>query len=136
MRTGPLLCVAILTVAAFGANPALAQGDADAGKKVFKRCLVCHTLEEGKHKTGPSLHNILGQTAGRVKGFKYSPAYVQAGDKGLVWDEATLFQYLRHPSKFLRGFLEDPKARSRMVMKYRKEQDRRNVIEYMKSLGE
>lgn len=130
------LLSAFLAWAAVGAGAAFAAGDLAAGKKVFKRCLVCHTDVEGKHKQGPTLHKVLGRPAGQAKGFKYSPAYVRAGKQGLVWNEETLFQYLRHPKKFLRKFLKDPKVKSRMTMKYFKEKDRRNVIEYMKSLGD
>lgn len=130
------LLSAFLAWAAVGANAAFAEGDLAAGKKVFKRCLVCHTDVEGKHKTGPTLHKVLGRAAGTAKGFRYSPAYVRAGKEGLVWKEETLFEYLRHPKKFLRKFLKDPKVKSRMTMKYFKEKDRRNVIEYMKSLGD
>ncbi|MDE0029889.1 MAG: c-type cytochrome [Deltaproteobacteria bacterium] len=135
MVRGVFLLSAALAWAALGANAAFAEGDVAAGKKVFKRCLVCHTDVEGKHKTGPTLHEVLGRAAGTAKGFRYSPAYVRAGKEGLVWKDETLFEYLRHPKKFLRKFLKDPKVKSRMTMKYFKEKDRRDVIEYMKSLG-
>ena len=134
MLRGAFLLSVILAWAALTAGQAFAEGNVAAGKKVFKRCLVCHTDVEGKHKQGPTLHKVLGRPAGQAKGFKYSPAYVRAGGQGLVWNEKTLFQYLRHPKKFLRKFLKDPKVKSRMTMKYFKEKDRRNVIEYMKSL--
>jgi len=127
---------AVLAWAALGTSAAFAEGDLAAGKKVFKRCLVCHTDVEGKHKTGPTLHKVLGRSAGTAKGFRYSTAYVRAGKEGLVWNDETLFEYLRHPKKFLRKFLKDPKVKSRMTMKYFKKKDRRNVIEYMKSLGD
>ena len=131
-----LLLSAFLTWAAAGANAAFAEGDLAAGKKVFKRCLVCHTDVEGKHKTGPTLHKVLGRPAGTAKGFRYSPAYILAGKQGLVWNEEHLLQYLKNPKKYLRRFLKDPKVKSRMTMKYFREKDRRNVIEYMKSLGD
>ena len=136
MVRGAFLLSAVLLLTAPSVPPALAQGDAAAGKKIFKRCLVCHPAQAGKHKVGPTLHKLYGRTAGRAEGFKYSPAYVRAGNQGLVWNEENLFQYLRHPKKFLRGFLKDPKVKSRMTMKYFKAKDRRNVIEYLKSLSE
>lgn len=136
MAPGILLLSALMAWTALGANAAFAESDLAAGKKVFKRCLVCHTDVEGKHKTGPTLHKVLGRPAGQAEGFRYSPAYVRAGKEGLVWSDETLFQYLRNPKKFLRGFLKDPKVKSRMTMKYFREKDRRNVIEYMKSLDE
>ncbi len=136
MLRGAFLLSVILAWAALTAGQAFAEGDVAAGKKVFKRCLVCHTDVEGKHKQGPTLHEVLGRAAGTAKGFKYSPAYVRAGKQGLVWKDETLFEYLRHPKKFLRKFLKDPKVKSRMTMKYFKAKDRHNVIEYMKSLGD
>ena len=136
MVPGVFLLSAVLAWAVLGAHAALAEGDLAAGKKVFKRCLVCHTDVEGKHKTGPTLHKVLGRPAGTAKGFRYSPAYVRAGEQGLVWNEEHLLQYLKNPKKYLRKFLKDPKVKSKMTMKYFREKDRRNVIEYMKSLGD
>ncbi len=136
MVRGAFLFSAILTSVAGVAGPAFAEGDVAAGEKFAKRCVVCHTFEKGKHKVGPSLYKVYGQPAGRAEGFKYSPAYTQAGNQGLVWNEETLFQYLRNPKKFLRAFLENPKVKSRMVMKYFKAADRRNIIAYLKSLSE
>ena len=34
------------------------------GKKVFKKCVACHSLQEGKNKIGPSLYNLLDRKAG------------------------------------------------------------------------
>ena len=131
-----LLSFAFLAWTAAGTSVAFAEGDLGAGKKVFKRCLVCHTDVEGKHKTGPTLHKVLGRPAGTAKGFRYSAAYVRAGKRGLIWNEEHLLQYLKNPKKYLRKFLKDPKVKSKMTMKYFREKDRRNVIEYMKSLGD
>ena len=49
--------------------------DLAAGEKVFRKCKVCHTLEEGgKKKIGPNLFGISGRTSGTAEGFKYSKA--------------------------------------------------------------
>ena len=38
------------------AGMASAAGDAEKGKKVFKRCVACHKVGEGaKHRSGPSV---------------------------------------------------------------------------------
>ena len=136
MVRGAFLFPAILASMAVAAGPAFAQGDVAAGEKFAKRCVVCDTFEKGKHKVGPSLYKVYGRPAGRAEGFKYSPAYTRAGNQGLVWNEETLFQYLRNPKKFLRAFLKDRKVKSRMTMKYFKAAHRRNIIAYLKSLSE
>lgn len=79
-------------------QPALAEGDAAKGEKLYKRCAACHSLEAGKKKIGPSLAGVFGRAAGSVEGFKYSKAMV---DSGIVWDAETLDKYLEKPRKFI-----------------------------------
>lgn len=100
--------------------------DAADGAKVFNKCKACHTLEAGKHRVGPSLAGIVGRKAGTAEGYdKY---------KGLegadwVWDEAALMGYLEDPI----GYLKDKTGkRSSMVLKLRKEEDRKAVIDFLK----
>lgn len=116
------------------AGAADAAGDAKKGEKVFKKCKACHSLEEGKKKVGPSLFQIIGRKAGSVDGFKYSKSYVAAGEKGLMWTEENLNPYLENPKKFMRAYLEDKKAKSKMVMKFKKLKQREDVIAYLQSL--
>ncbi len=79
----------------------LYAADAAAGEKVFKaKCAVCHTLEPGKNKIGPSLAGIVGRPSGSIEGFKYSPANQAAK---LTWDEATLDKYLTDPKAIIKG---------------------------------
>jgi cytochrome c len=111
-------------LAAFSA-PALADGDAAAGKKVFNKCKACHALAEGKNKVGPSLFGVLGKPAASVKGFKYSKALKGAG---LTWDEETLEKYLAKPKALVPG--------TRMAFAgLKKEDDIDNVIAYIKANG-
>jgi cytochrome c len=84
-------------------QPAHAEGDADKGKKVFAKCMACHTIEEAKNRVGPNLVNILGRKTATVEDFKYSPAMTKAGEDGMVWDEATLTSYLTAPKQFIPG---------------------------------
>ncbi len=88
---------------AFGASAAQAEGDAVKGKKVFKKCAACHSLEAGKKKIGPSLHGVMGRTVGTLEGFKYSKAMVAYGESGKVWDAETLNAYLEAPKKVVKG---------------------------------
>ncbi len=81
------------------AGAAMAAGDVDKGAKLYKRCKACHTLDEGgKNKVGPNLFGIFGRQAGTLEGFKFSKA-MKASD--VVWDEATLDQFLTKPKKFI-----------------------------------
>ncbi|MCV2889122.1 c-type cytochrome [Ruegeria aquimaris] len=95
----------ILTaLAAALAMPALADGDADKGKKVFNKCKACHAVGEGAaNKVGPQLNGIVGAAAGQVEGFKYSDALTEAAAGGLVWDEANLAAFLAKPKDFMKG---------------------------------
>ena len=94
-----------ITILAFGAllavsNTAFAEGDVAKGEKVFKKCIACHTLEDGKNKVGPSLYGIFGRTAGALEDYKYSTAMVESG---IVWDDENMDGYLKKPRAFLKG---------------------------------
>lgn len=117
-----------------GAAGAAEEGDPKKGERIWKRCKACHSLEEGKKKVGPSLYQIVDQQSGTVPGFKYSKSYVTAGEKGLMWTEENLIAYLENPKQFMRDYLDDKKAKSKMVMKFKKLKDRLNVVAYLKSL--
>ena len=105
-----------------GSQAALAEGDAAKGEKIYKKCKACHSLEAGKKKVGPSLAGLFGRTAGTVEGFKYSTAMK---DSGIVWDEETLDDFLTKP--------KDVVPKTRMAFPgFKKEQDRMDVIAYLK----
>ena len=112
-----------------GAGAAEAAGDATKGKKVFRKCAACHSLEAGKKKVGPSLHGIMGRTPGTLEGFKFSKAMVAYGKSGVVWDPATLSAYLVAPRKVVKG--------TRMAFAgLKKAQDRDNLIAYLEEATE
>jgi nitrite reductase (NO-forming) len=81
-------------------DAASTQGDAVAGRQVFKKCQACHSLDPGKTILGPSLAGIVGRKAGAELDFNYSPAMKQAA---LTWDAATLDGYLMDPQKTVPG---------------------------------
>ena len=82
------------------ADPALIA----AGEKVFKKCSACHQVGEGaKNKTGPALNGIMGSVAGTTDGFKYSKVFGEFAEKGLVWNEESLSEFLTDPKGYAKG---------------------------------
>lgn len=122
--------LAVLAAAAFFASslgassPSQAQaaGDAAKGKKVFVKCMACHTTEAGKNKVGPSLHGVVGRKSGSLPDFTYSDAMKNSN---LTWDEATLDKYLTNPKAEVPG--------NKMAFPgLPKPEDRANVIAFLK----
>lgn len=95
MRRTLLSVIATLSLV----TPALADGDAAQGEKVFGKCKACHELT-AKNKVGPTLHGVIGRKAGTVEGFKYSEAMVNSG---ITWDVTTLTAYLKDPKGYVPG---------------------------------
>jgi cytochrome c len=102
-----------------------AEGDPAKGKQIFAKCQVCHSIENGVNKLGPSLHGVFGRKAGTLAGYNYTDAMKNSG---LTWDEASLDKYLTNPRKVVPG--------TRMVfVGLPKEQGRLDVIAYLKQAG-
>ena len=117
--------LALAFAAALGGGAALAQGDAEAGEKVFKKCKTCHSFDPGKKKIGPHLKGVVGRKAGSVDGYKYSKAMAAAD---ITWDEANLNEFLTKPKAFLKG--------TKMSFGgLRKEAQRADLIAYLKAQG-
>lgn len=116
-----------------------ATGDAEAGEKTFNKCKACHMIVDGANvivkggKSGPNLYGVIGRQAGMVEGFRYGADLVAAGEAGLVWDEANLAEYTADPRAFLRAYLDDSKAKSKMAFKLKKGGE--DVAAYLKSVG-
>ena len=94
-----VLALGLMTLA----GAAHAEGDAAKGEKVFKKCLACHVATEPVNKVGPNLHGLIGRKAASVEGYKYSAAMLKKGEEGLIWDEATLTEYLPKPMAYVPG---------------------------------
>lgn len=97
------------------------MGNPANGQKVFRQCQACHALEPGRNMVGPTLHGIIGRTAGTVEGFKYSEANKTSGK---VWSEEVMFDYLADPRAAIPG----------TIMAFaglKQEQDRLDVIAYI-----
>jgi cytochrome c len=122
---GTALAFAII---AFGTLSAQAEGDAEAGAKVFKKCAACHVVDSDKKKVGPSLQNVIGRVAGTHPDFKYSKVMVEAGEGGLVWDDESLAGYLANPKTYMKG-------NKMSFAGLKKEEDLANVIAYLKQFS-
>lgn len=109
------------------AMPAFAEGDAEAGEKVYNKCKACHAVgEDAKNKVGPILNGIVDAPAGQVDGFKYSKNLLELAEEGLTWDEETLTAYLTKPKDVI------PKGRMSFAG-LKKEEDIANVIAYLRT---
>ena len=77
----------------------LAMGDVEHGKKVFKKCAGCHSINKGgKNKIGSALWNVVFRPIGSVADYKYSKALASYG-KEWSWEE--LNGFLVKPSKWI-----------------------------------
>ena len=119
--------------------PALANAqDADRGRAAFADCTACHTVKapDGRviikgGKVGPNLYGVAGRPAGSTKGFNYSPSLGLAGQAGLVWTPETFEAYLKNPTNFVKKWLKDDSARSRMA--YRQSHSAQDIYAFLKS---
>ena len=101
---GFLLVASVIGLAA-AAPVNAAEGNADAGKKVFAKCAVCHGIGDKKGAVGPSLNNVIGRQAGTQADFvkRYSAGMIAAGKGGLIWDETQIATYVADPKKKVPG---------------------------------
>ncbi|WP_104018190.1 c-type cytochrome [Roseovarius nitratireducens] len=96
------LVTAILALAV--AAPAWAEGDPEAGEKVFRKCKACHMVGEGaKNRVGPALNGVVGGPVASVEGFKYSDVFQEMAAEGAVWTEEELAAFLDSPRKYAKG---------------------------------
>ena len=98
------------------------QGDIVSGKKIFKKCAACHSINKGgSNKIGPALYGVVGRKVGGVADYKYSKA-LATYDKEWTFEE--LNGFLKKPATYLKG----------TKMSYaglRKETDRASIIMYL-----
>lgn len=106
--------------------PMLASADVAAGRKFIKKCSACHSFDEGgPTKVGPDLYDVVNRDIASMD-YHYSDALANYGG---IWS----YEELNH-------FLYNPKAsHPGTKMSYRgikKDQDRANVIAYLRSLSD
>lgn len=127
MKTILTTAVALLALAAPAFAESHSAGDAENGKKTFKKCKACHMIApaEGEPimkggKTGPNLFGVIGRVAGTQEGFKYGNGLQDAAAAEFVWTEEALAEYVTDPKKWLdaQGFAK----KSKMTFKLKKDQ--------------
>ncbi len=116
------VCASLVLLSLAVSGEALAAGDAAAGKVLFQqKCAICHSVDAGVNKIGPSLHGVVGRKAGSLDGYSYSDAMKNANR---TWDDATLDDYLTNPREKIPGI--------KMIFKgFDNPADRQNVIAYL-----
>ncbi len=100
----------------------LALGNVEVGKKVFKKCAACHSINKGgKSKIGPALWGITSRNSGEIDGYKYSKALKSYGKQ---WNFEELNGFLLKPAKWIKG--------NKMGFAgLKKDKDRASVILYL-----
>ncbi|WP_088308350.1 c-type cytochrome [Novosphingobium sp. B 225] len=105
----------------------LASADLAKGEASFKKCMACHTANQGgANGIGPNLYGVMGEAAAAGRGgFAFSDALKAKGGK---WDWTSMNAWLTSPKGFANGTkmsfagLSDPAERA-------------NVMAYLNSLG-
>ena len=105
----------------------LALGAVDEGKKIFKKCAACHSInQDGGNKIGPALYAIVGRAVGSVSDYKYSKALASYGKE---WTFEELNGFLLKPSKWIKG--------NKMGFAgLKKDKERASVILYLNSMSD
>jgi cytochrome c2 len=124
MNMRAALMLGAIAALQLAASPALAAGDAAAGKQTFTTtCAACHSAQPGVNTIGPSLAGIYGSKSGTVPGYSFSPAIKKTD---ITWDEQTLDKFLTNPQSDVHG--------TKMPISVPNAQDRQNIIAYLKAL--
>ena len=111
--------------------PLLAGASVEGGQKAFRKCVACHTVEDGgANRVGPNLWDIVDRPVAAATGFGYSTAmqdYADGGEK--KWHYENLNAFLEAPRRYMRGT-----AMSFAGVK--KADERADLIAYMRSLSD
>ena len=108
-------------------GPLLAAADAANGETVARKCVACHSFDEGgPTKVGPNLYNVVNRGITNYDGFAFSEALLAKADQ--VWDYENLNGFLNRPREWAPG----------TKMSYaglRKTSDRADLIAYLRNLS-
>jgi cytochrome c len=99
-----MLAFAVVAVAlAAMAAPAVAEGDVEKGKEVFKKCGLCHQVGPGaKTLIGPELNGIVGRKAASTADYpSYSAGMKKLGEEGFVWTPENIDKWISDPKAMI-----------------------------------
>ncbi len=108
----------------------LVGADVDAGQKLAKKCVACHTFDKGgANKIGPNLYGILGRKMASISGFSYSSAMKGKAESVDSWSFEAMDSFLTKPKDFV------PKTKM-AFSGVKKPQARANLVAYLRSLSD
>lgn len=135
------LVLPVMMISLAASLPALAEGDAEKGKKAFNKCKACHTVVDDAGeaiikggKTGPNLYGVVGNPAAASEDFAYGDSLLAAAEKGLVWDEESFVAYTTDPKAFLKEYLDETSAKSKMSFRLKKGNE--DIYAFLASVAE
>lgn len=106
--------------------PALADGDAAKGEKVYNKCKACHVADAETNRVGPHLKGLIGRNVASVADYAYSDSMKEFAVANPVWDEATFDKYIENPKASV--------PKTKMVFTgLKKEDDREDLIAFLKT---
>lgn len=107
--------------------PLLAAASVGSGKKLARKCALCHTFKKGgPHKIGPNLWDVVGADKARWENFSYSAALASVGGS---WGYEELNSFVAKPGTYIPG--------TRMTFNgLKKLEDRADLIAYLRTFSD
>ena len=107
--------------------PLLAAANVESGKKLARKCALCHTFKKGgPHKIGPNLWDVVGADKARWENFSYSAALASVGGS---WGYEELDAFVAKPKAYIPG--------TKMTFNgLKKPEDRADLIAYLRTLSD
>lgn len=104
----------------------LANASADAGERIARRCVSCHTFEQGgANGTGPNLWGVVGADIATHAGFSYSGALTSLEGN---WTYERLDAFIENPRGYAPGT-------NMSFAGLRGEEDRADLLAYLQTLS-
>lgn len=114
----------LISALSLAAPAVAAEGDIQAGEKIFTKCKACHSIigpdgtaiQKGG-RTGPNLYGVIGRRVASEPGFNYGPSIKAVGETGMKWSEDQVAIYDADPVAWLNSKLGVSTATTKMSFK-------------------